>query len=73
MKFKCSHCGKQNEINVGAAMGSVTSAAKAEASRANGAKGGRPKSKKPKRPRDSVALAHSVVADAIKRTEQSPV
>lgn len=72
--MKCPHCG--NAINVGALLGSVKSKAKTEAARENAKLGGWPKGKKrgkrKKRPTDPNALAHSVVADAIKRTEQPP-
>jgi hypothetical protein len=71
--MKCPHCG--NEINVGALIGSVKSKAKTRAARENAKLGGWPKGKKRgkrKRPQDPNALAHSVVADAIKRTEQPP-
>lgn len=43
--MNCPHCGK--EINVGALIGSVSTAAKAAAARENGKLGGRPR--KPKR------------------------
>lgn len=57
--MNCPHCGK--EINVGALIGSVSTAAKARSSRANGKLGGRPK--KPKR------IARRRNADLSGRTE----
>ena len=45
--MNCPHCGK--EINVGALIGSVSTAAKAAAARENGKLGGRPKKKLPNR------------------------
>ena len=71
--MKCPHCG--NEINIGSLLGSVTSKAKARASRKNAKLGGWPKGKKRgkrKRPTDANALAHDVVSEAIRRTEQPP-
>src|SRR5687767_10453010 len=35
MKFKCSKCGHNNEVNLGAVLGAKTSEAKAEAARRN--------------------------------------
>lgn len=67
--MKCPHCG--TEINVGSLLGSVKSDAKAKAARENAKKGGWPKGK-PRRPKDSNALAHSVVADAEKLTTPKP-
>lgn len=38
MKFKCTHCGATNTVNVGSVLGSRTSEAKAEAARINASK-----------------------------------
>jgi hypothetical protein len=71
--MKCPHCG--NDINIGSLLGSTTSKAKARAARRNAKLGGWPKGKKrgkrKKRPSDPNALAHSVVADAEKLTQQA--
>jgi hypothetical protein len=62
--MNCPHCGK--DINIGSLMGSVKSRAKTAAAKANGKKGGRPR----KDPKDSNALAHSIVGKAEKLTQQ---
>ena len=68
--MKCPHCG--NDINIGSLLGSVSSKRKARAARQNAKLGGWPKGKKrgKRRPQDANALAHSVVADAEKITQQ---
>jgi len=69
--MKCPHCG--NEINIGALLGSATSKRKAAAARRNAKLGGWPKGRKrgKRRPSDPNALAHSVVRDAEKLTQQA--
>jgi len=66
MKFTCTTCGTEHDINIGALIGVAKSARKARAARRNAKLGGRPKGSKnkPKRPQDVNALAHSVVSDA---------
>jgi hypothetical protein len=52
MKHTCPHCGQSSEINPAALLGSVTSKAKARASKRNAKLGGWPKGKKrgPRKP-----------------------
>lgn len=71
--MKCPTCG--NELNIGSLLGSVTSKRKAAAARRNAKLGGWPKGKKrgKRRPKDANALAHSVVADAEKLTQQPSI
>jgi hypothetical protein len=71
--MKCPHCG--NEINIGSLLGSTTSKAKARAARRNAKLGGWPKGRKrgKRRPKDANALAHSIVAEAEKLTQQVSV
>lgn len=71
--MKCPHCG--NEINIGSLLGSTTSKAKARAARLNAKLGGWPKGRKrgKRRPKDANALAHSIVAEAEKLTQQASV
>jgi hypothetical protein len=71
--MKCPHCG--NEINIGSLLGSQISKAKARAARRNAKLGGWPKGRKrgKRRPKDPNALAHSIVAEAEKLTQQASV
>lgn len=71
--MKCPHCGK--EINIGSLLGSTTSKAKARAARRNAKLGGWPKGRKrgKRRPKDANAMAHTIVAEAEKLTQQASV
>ena len=71
--MNCPHCGK--EINIGSLLGSTTSKRKARAARRNAKLGGWPKGKKrgKRKPTDANVIAHSVVAQAEKLTQQASV
>lgn len=66
--MKCPHCG--NEINIGVLLGSTTSKAKANAARRNAKLGGWPKGRK-RGPRDANVIAHAVVRQVEKLTQQA--
>ncbi len=67
--MKCPHCG--NEINIGSILGSVKSRAKNRAAKRNGKLGGRPPGSKNKKKRDVNQVAHAVVSETERLTQQA--
>jgi len=64
--MKCPKCG--TDINPAAMLGSISTPAKAEASRANGKKGGRPRSDHPdRRPKPDASKRYTIITSASPR------